>query len=71
MPVTRSSTPTSDRHPDGRNRDLGQALDVVAAWWGVQDLEQQFILGTFFPGRAFAADADSAFFGELIVSYQF
>jgi alginate production protein len=60
-----------DQDPDGRHRELGQALDVVAAWWGESHLDMQLILGTFFPGDAFDADADSAFFGEFIITYRF
>jgi alginate production protein len=60
-----------DQDPDGRHRDLGQAVDMVAAWGGKRNFDVQLILGTFFPGDAFASEADNAFFGELIISYRF
>jgi alginate production protein len=60
-----------EEDPDGRHRGVGEALDFVVGYWGIERLYVELIVGTFFPGDAFSDSADNAFFGELIISYEF
>jgi alginate production protein len=60
-----------DQDPDGRSRDLGQALDIVASYEGGNDVYLDFILGMFSPGDAFAREADRAYFAQFLVTCEF
>ncbi len=60
-----------DVDPDGRNRDLGQGLDLIFGYKGFRDVSMEIVFGSFFPGNAFPSDADNAYFSELKLSYKF
>lgn len=60
-----------ERDPDGLSRDLGQALDIVATYEGIDNVYLNLVVGAFFPGAAFGPDAKGAFFGQLLITYEF
>lgn len=43
--------------PEGGGRYLGQELDLVLSYAGIEDLEAELTLGAFLPSEAFAGDA--------------
>jgi alginate production protein len=55
----------------GNNREIGQAIDLVLGYEEIEDLDLKFVLGGFFPGRAFSSDADSAYFAGIEITYGF
>lgn len=57
--------------PDGKNKGLGQALDLVFGYQAGGNIELELVGGWFFPGPAFSNDASTAFFGGLELVYQF
>ena len=57
--------------PNGDDPHLGQALDLVVGYREIEDMKLELILGAFFPGNAFARDADTAYFGAFEVKYDF
>ncbi len=56
--------------PNGDDPHLGQALDLVVGYREIEDMKLELILGAFFPGNAFARDADTAYFGAFEVKYE-
>lgn len=57
--------------PDGKNKGLGHALDLVFGYQAGGNVELELVGGWFFPGSAFNNDASAAFFGGLEFIYQF
>ncbi len=57
--------------PDGRHRELGHEVDLVLGYSGVEDLSMELVVGAFFPGRAFEADADNAYLVSFEIQYEF
>lgn len=60
-----------DRSPDGRSRDLGVALDFVGSVEIADGAYLDLIVGAFEPGSAFGPDADRAYFGQLVFTFEF
>ncbi len=60
----------ADLNSPPRSKQLGSAVDVIAGWTDILDLEMtmEFKLGYFFPGSAFPDDADDDAF---IVTFEF
>ena len=57
--------------PNGRSRDIGHGLDLIVGFVPTEDLEIELIMGVFFPGRAYGASADNAYFAGLEIEYSF
>jgi alginate production protein len=60
-----------DVDPNGKNKELGQALDFVFGYLAGGKLEFELVGGWFFPGSAFNNDASTAFFGGIELIYEF
>ena len=64
----------ADLNNPPRSKRLGSAVDVIAGWTDILDLEMtmEFKLGYFFPGSAYPDDADDdAFFVSFEFEYEF
>lgn len=59
------------QNPNGVNKNLGQALDLVVSYYGSGGLYADVIFGTFFPGDAFRDNSPNAYFGEIIIGHEF
>jgi alginate production protein len=59
-----------DIDPNGLDRELGSALDLVLAHREIENVRLEAVLGVFFPGDAFP-DADKAFFTGIEARYSF
>ena len=51
-----------DAAPDGRDRTIGNGVDLILGYQASERIELEAIAGAFLPGNAFADDADPAFF---------
>lgn len=60
-----------DEDPDGRNPEVGQALDLIFGYKPFKRTSVKLKIGSFFPGNAFASDADNAYVAELELGYRF
>ncbi len=54
----------------GESREIGREVDVMAVW-ALDEIELQLIFGAFFPGNAFSADAETAFFTQVRLQVTF
>lgn len=55
----------------GESRDLGQGLDIIVGYREVRNLQLYARYGLFFPGEAFADDADTAYSFQVGFEYEF
>ena len=60
-----------DDKPKGRDRDLGNGLDLVLGIREFENLNVELVLGAFFPGDAFSDEADNAYFAGVEIRYSF
>lgn len=60
-----------DADPDGRNRTVGNALDLIVGFREIENVDAEAVFGLFLPGAAFSSDADTAYFVgvELEISF--
>jgi alginate production protein len=59
-------------NPTGLNSDIGSELDLVAGYQEIKNINTKFVLGYFWPGRAFPETAsDGAFLAKLQIRYSF
>lgn len=58
-----------DMHPTGHSRELGREIDLIVGYAYQRQVKARWILGVFFPGQAYPADADHAFFAKFEVEY--
>ncbi|NOT13765.1 MAG: alginate export family protein [Methylococcaceae bacterium] len=59
-------------NPTGLNSDIGSELDLVAGYQEIKNINTKFVLGYFWPGRAFPETAsDGAFLAKLQARYSF
>lgn len=59
------------KYPNGQSRDLGQALDITATHEFHDSAYLDLIFGGFAPGAAFGPEADRAYFGQVLFTYEF
>jgi alginate production protein len=57
--------------PDGRNDDIGSAIDFIAGYRFKPHHKGSLIIGHFDPGDAFPDDSDDALYVELELQYEF
>jgi alginate production protein len=60
-----------DEKANGIQKDIGQEIDLVAAYRSRKHLTTSLVLGYFNPGKAFSSLADNAFFTEVKIQYDF
>jgi len=60
-----------DQDPNGQDRDIGQALDLVMAYRASKQLNFGLILGVFKPGQGFDGNPGNAYIGKFESSYRF
>lgn len=61
-----------DTDPTGLSKHVGSEVDLIAGYQGIPHLQTKFVLGYFFPGRAFPDTArDGAFLASILVRYNF
>jgi len=60
-----------DTQPIGRDRELGQEVDLVVGYEAFEGFELRGFLGYFEPGKAFAAGADGAFLARVELEFDF
>ncbi|NIA69675.1 alginate export family protein [Pelagibius litoralis] len=60
-----------DADPDGQDRTLGNALDLVVGYREIENFNAEAVFGLFAPGAAFSNDASTAYFVgiELEISF--
>lgn len=57
-----------DADPTGLSKHVGSEVDLIAGYQGIPHLQTKFVLGYFFPGRAFP---DTARDGVVLASVLF
>lgn len=71
-PATRISGDDLDVNPTGLSKDVGSELDFVAGYQEIKNLNTKFVLGYFWPGRAFPETASGgSFLGKFEIRYSF
>ncbi|WP_342779194.1 alginate export family protein [Denitrobaculum tricleocarpae] len=60
-----------DEDPDGRERSLGNGLDLIVGYREIEDVSAEAVFGLFDPGAAFSSDADTAYFIGFEVEFSF
>jgi alginate production protein len=70
-PTRRIRDAEIDRRPAGRNREVGDEIDLIAGYREIQNLDMEVTLGYFMPGRAFREGSDDAFFANVKLQYSF
>lgn len=61
-----------DTDPTGLSKHVGSEVDVIAGYQGIPHLQTKFVLGYFFPGRAFPETArDGALLASVLFRYNF
>jgi alginate production protein len=60
-----------DEDLNGRSRDIGDEIDLIAGYRFKPHHKGSLVLGRFFPGNAFPNDADKALYAELQLEYVF
>ena len=58
--------------PTGLSKHVGNEVDLVVGYQGISHLQTKFVLGYFFPGKAFAETwHDGAFLASILLRYNF
>ena len=57
--------------PNGRSRNVGGEVDLIAGFEGAQNIAWKIVLGYFIPGHAFPTGSDRGFLASAEVQYQF
>jgi alginate production protein len=61
-----------ETNPTGLSKHVGSEVDFIAGYQGIPRLQTKFVLGYFFPGRAFPETArDGAFLASVLFRYNF
>ena len=60
-----------DADPDGRDRTIGNALDLIVGYREIENFDVEAIFGLFAPGAAFSNDADTAYFVGIELEFEF
>lgn len=60
-----------DEDPDGRDRTLGNGLDLIIGFREIEDVNAEAVFGLFDPGAAFSSDASTAYFVGFEVEFSF
>jgi alginate production protein len=61
-----------DTDPTGLSKHVGSEVDLVVGYQGIPHLQTKFVLGYFFPGKAFADTwHDGAFLASILLRYNF
>lgn len=60
-----------DADPDGQDRTLGNALDLVVGYREIQNVNAEAVFGLFAPGAAFSDDASTAYFVGIELEIEF
>jgi alginate production protein len=61
-----------DTDPTGRSKHIGSEVDLVVGYQGIPHLQTKFVLGYFFPGKAFNETwHDGAFLASILLRYNF
>lgn len=61
-----------DTDPTGLSKHIGSEVDLVVGYQGIPHLQTKFVLGYFFPGKAFTETwHDGAFLASFLLRYNF
>ncbi|TKB89150.1 MAG: hypothetical protein E8D40_16485 [Nitrospira sp.] len=61
-----------DTDPTGLSKHVGSEVDLVVGYQGIPHLQTKFVLGYFFPGKAFTETwHDGAFLASILLRYNF
>ncbi len=61
-----------DTDPTGLSKHVGSEVDLVVGYQGIPHLQTKFVLGYFFPGKAFNETwHDGAFLASFLIRYNF
>lgn len=61
-----------DTDPTGLSKHVGSEVDLVVGYQGIPHLQTKFVLGYFFPGKAFTESwHDGAFLASILLRYNF
>jgi alginate production protein len=61
-----------DTDPTGLSKHIGSEVDLVMGYQGIPHLQTKFVLGYFFPGKAFNESwHDGAFLASFLLRYNF